>query len=144
MIDRVNGYLKTIKEKKLKKYVLKVPYNADNEIIVEKMQAFFKKFPEMNAVLLATNYLAMHGLEALTALHKKIPDDMAVISFDDNTYFSLFSPSITAVAQPLQEISDEVIKLLMKTMNEKTKPAKKETIVLPVKLNIRNSSQPKK
>jgi LacI family transcriptional regulator len=144
MHDRLKGYIKAIAGNKLKQCVCKIPYAMKQDKIVEAIRLFLEKHPEIDAVLFGTNYLAVSGLEALHQLGLKIPSDVAVIGFDDNTHFSLFSPAITAVAQPVQEISETVIKKLIARLSGKEKLAEKGTIVLPVKLIVRESSLPRR
>ena len=69
-----------------------------------------------------------------------VPKDIGVVGFDDNTHFSLFSPSITAAAQPVEEISKETVKELLKALTMEEKIKKKKTIVLRTKLIVRESS----
>jgi LacI family transcriptional regulator len=140
MQDRLKGYLQAIKENGQKKNVLKVPFGKTKEIIVEQIRQFLQEPSQIDAILFATNYLAIAGLEALASLKLTIPNHVAVVGFDDNTHFSLFSPPITAVAQPVQELSEEVIKQLMVYLKNGIKSNKEETIVLPTNLIIRKSS----
>lgn len=140
MKDRLEGYLKAVKENKLNKYILKVPFGIDQVVIREKVKSFLLKNDSLDAVLFATNYLAIGGLEAISDLKLDIPENIGVIGFDDNTHFSFFSPSITAVAQPVRAISDEVIRTLIACLSSGGKALAKDTIVLPTQLIVRESS----
>ncbi len=144
MRDRLNGYAHALNENSLKPCILKIPFELkqESEKITEKIRVFLTANPRLKAVLFATNYLAMSGLEAISALKLKIPEDIAVVGFDDNTHFALFSPSITAVAQPVREISEQVIKQLMGRLSGHENIPEKKTIVLPTRLMIRASSMP--
>ena len=46
-----------------------------------------------------------------------IPDDISLISFDDNLLFNYMTPRITCIAQPVQEISLVAVKLLLKKIS---------------------------
>lgn len=140
MTDRLNGYLKAIEENRLKSYVQKIPYNQDDADIKKTIEAFIAANEEIDAILFATNYLAVAGVQAIADLNLLIPDNIGVIGFDDNTHFSLFRPSITAIAQPLQEMSEQVINRLMQLLEPGAVPIRPETIVLPVTLVVRESS----
>ena len=95
----------------------------------------------MDAVFFATNYLADAGLEAIQNLGIKISKDLGVIVFDDYNLFRLFTPSITAVAQPIQSISENVINILLKRLSDTNKVHEKKTVVVPTNLIIRNSAK---
>ena len=140
MTDRLKGYQKAIKESGAKKMVLHVPFGIESIQSTEKIKEFIEQHKSMDAILFATNYLAISGLLAIRELGISIPREMGIVGFDDNSHFALFSPSITAVAQPVQEISEAVIKLMITCLGE-NKKRKREKIVLKTILNVRDSSQ---
>jgi LacI family transcriptional regulator len=140
MSARLQGYIKAMHENNLQSYILKVPYDTDSKGLTKMIRSFIETNREINAVLFATNYLTVSGLKAISELNLKIPEDIGVTGFDDNTHFALFSPSITAIAQPIQEISEEVVKQLIAAPNNAEESNKRRTVVLPVKLVVRNSS----
>jgi len=144
MDDRLNGYVQALTENSLTHYIQKIAFEEkqDQEKMVANIRAFLEANPQLEAVLFATNYLAISGLEAIRILKLAIPGDIAVIGFDDNTHFALFSPAITAVAQPVREMSEHVINQLMASLVSREKMQEKKTIVLPTKLMIRESSLP--
>lgn len=140
MSDRLNGYLQALAEKDMKPFVKKVPYRMSHETAVEVTREFMKEHPEIDALLFATNYLTISGIRALGDLQKKIPGDVGVVGFDDNTNYNLFSPAISAVAQPMQEIAEEVISLLMSCLKVAEESNKKRIVVLSTRLIVRDSS----
>jgi LacI family transcriptional regulator len=141
MNDRLEGYSNAMLQAGLLPIVLKIPYDMERESLVkDKTGQFLDANPQLDAILFATNYLAIGGLEAIHHRKLKIPNDIAVVGFDDNTHFSLFSPSVSAVAQPVEAMSKTVIEELMKVLSGKEKTLSRETIVLPTKLIIRQSS----
>jgi LacI family transcriptional regulator len=141
MNDRLQGYIKAVTEMNQKPYVRQLPYRLSHDLAAETMvNKFIKQYPEVEAIVFATNYLAINGLKAIGDLGLRIPADIAVVGFDDNTHFNLFSPSITAVAQPIREISEEVVKQLLDALSNKEENKKRRTVVLPVNLVVRNSS----
>ncbi|MEO6730691.1 MAG: substrate-binding domain-containing protein [Ferruginibacter sp.] len=140
MADRFKGYQKAIKEKGGVKLLLNIPYGMEPEITTKKIKEFIQQNKGMDAILFATNYLAISGLMAIKELAISIPQEMGMVGFDDNTHFALFSPSISAVAQPVQEISEQAIKLMIQCLTE-NKKRKRQKMVLKTTLNVRESSQ---
>ncbi len=143
MKDRLAGYNDTVRKKGLPSVVEKIPFRQTKEEMVKQIKDFLLTHSELDAVLFATNYLTIPGLEAIIELTLSIPHDIAVVGFDDNNHFSLFSPSITAVAQPIQMLSEKTVKRLMSCLVKEKEGFKSETEVLPTKLIIRSSSLPK-
>lgn len=140
MEDRLKGYLNAIEENGLDQYIFKIPFPLEHEALAEKINTILKEHPQLDAVLFTTNYIANGGLKAINDLGLKIPDDIAVIGFDDNYHFSLYTPAITCVAQPVEEIAHQIVKKLMSSLSDEDRKENIETIVLPTKLIIRASS----
>lgn len=115
---REKGYVAALKEEGLynENYTLHIDYHASEQSRIEAMINFFKKNKEIDAVLFSANYLGLAGLQAFRALKYKIPEDISVISFDDHDSFKLHTPTISVIAQPIEEIAVKSIQLLMSQM----------------------------
>lgn len=117
--DRFTGYEKALKVNKIKpaKSLCKqIPFTNTAEETTAELVEFFGKNPQIDAVLFATNYLAVRGLFAFKEMEKKINGDFKVIAYDDHDIFKLHSPTISAVDQPIEEIADQVITLILKEL----------------------------
>ncbi len=136
--NRFEGYRSVLESKELfnEKLVLKIPFNQTQEDCTVLMTKFFTE-NNIDAVLFATNYLAISGLTVLKGIDKKIDKDFEVIAYDDHIVFKLFTPQISAVEQPLEEIADKVIDLVLTSLAAKDKK-KTQQVVFPTKLIIRN------
>ncbi|RYY08106.1 MAG: LacI family transcriptional regulator [Sphingobacteriaceae bacterium] len=142
MNERLRGYEFTMDECKLPKYILKIPFKLDAERVKDEVTAFFSDNKNIDAVLFATNYLAVKGFETFRNLKISIPEDIGVIAFDDHEFFKVFNPPISAVAQPMEELSDHLISILLKKLNPENENSSntQNHIILPAKLIIRQSS----
>ncbi|NVM62750.1 LacI family transcriptional regulator [Mucilaginibacter sp. SG538B] len=141
--DRSLGYKAALKDNNLKdssKMVLKVPFDMDKNDGVEAVKAFIEKQKQMDAVFFTTNYLGTMGLQAIKDLKLNIPDDLAVISFDDNEVFSLYPPGITTIQQPTYDIAKSAIDILMAQINTHKLDASKIDLKIPSKLIERGST----
>ncbi len=141
MQDRLNGYVKAVEAHPVEPIIKKVVFHEEVEKTVKEIEKFLKANKQVDAVFFATNYLADAGLEAIQNLGIKISKDLGVIVFDDYNLFRLFTPSITAVAQPIQSISENVINILLKRLSDTNKVHEKKTVVVPTNLIIRNSAK---
>ncbi|WP_264551971.1 LacI family DNA-binding transcriptional regulator [Flavobacterium sp. N2038] len=117
---RKQGYTKVLKEAGLydESRILDMEYHISEEKRIEKITEFLTKKTDIDAVLFGANYLLLAGLQSFRRLELKIPADKAVISFDDHESFRLNSPSITVLAQPIEEMAKKTVKLLMKQMTD--------------------------
>ena len=140
MQERLQGYENALNEHGLKSYLKEIPYSKNSESIIKHITAFLERKKDLDAVLFGTNYLAVSGLKAIYSLGLKIPSDLAVIAFDDHDLFELSYPSITAITQPITEISEEVINILLSRLKTPFKNKKAQSVVLETSLLLRNSS----
>lgn len=141
MADRLSGYRQAITDAGLKEYLLEIKFTSKTEKVAQLISNFLVKNKKVDAILFATNYLALQGFEALNKLELKIPDDIAVIGFDDHAFFKVFNPPITAVSQPMKNLSENLIDILFKKMNEEEDATTENLkVVLAPELIIRRSS----
>ncbi|MDR6783486.1 LacI family transcriptional regulator [Pedobacter africanus] len=138
MLERYHGYEKTITENGKKSKILKLPFDHTAAQNIKSISSYLKKNKELDAIFFSTNYLAFQGLEAINQLQLKIPDDIAVVAFDDQDFFRIYNPSITAIAQPVKDISLKLIDILLQKMESNKKPVEK--VILSTDLIVRNSS----
>jgi len=113
MLDRLNAYQSVMKTHGLNPVVKMVAYDEDKSNVVKVIRSFIKSHKDVNALFFSTNYLAMSGLEALQSMKVDIRKSMGLVVFDDSPYFALFSPSLTAIAQPVPQIAAEVIGIML-------------------------------
>ena len=85
------------------------------------------------------------GLGTIKAIKKKklhIPNDISLLSFDNQTYWDYFSPPITTVKQQTKKIADKAYNLLSEMINN-NKIIGNSKIQLSTKLIKRNSIKDK-
>ncbi len=116
----------------------KIPFDLPHQIGVKEVTAFLKKERDIDAVFCATNYLGIYVLEGIRLLGMKIPDDIGIISFDDNDLFRLGSPGISVIAQPIHSIGKKAVETIIEQLKTKSRKAKHH--VLAPSLIIRESS----
>ncbi|NRA50345.1 MAG: substrate-binding domain-containing protein, partial [Phaeodactylibacter sp.] len=83
-------------------------------------------------------YLAAAGLRALKGLKVKVPEEVALISFNELGAFDLVEPPITVNQQPVENIGRFAVEILVHEI-EKQKTAMEKQRVLPTQLLIRKS-----
>ncbi|BAV08666.1 transcriptional regulator, LacI family [Filimonas lacunae] len=145
MTERQAGYHMALDQYGLESYTHKIAYVDKQSAVVKKQIAdFMSAQPQTDAVFFATNYLLACGLEVFKQIGLKVGEDVAVVSFDDHEFFGLFTPSITAVAQPVQDIAHQAINLLLNELQPTGAPSQKKFIQLPAHLVVRESSAAKR
>lgn len=139
MLDRLDGYKKAMNESKLNINTQELDFFQDKKLVTSQIVDFLTEHPEIDAILFGNNRLATCGLKALRNLNKRVPEDIALISFDDYEVFELSNPPVTAIAQPIDNIADQVITILLNRLNN-TPDNNKQRIILPTDLKVRKST----
>ncbi|MBB3836781.1 LacI family transcriptional regulator [Runella defluvii] len=92
-----------------------------------------------DGILTMTDRIAFATMYAFKQKGIRIPEDVAIVSFNNDPTCIYLSPSLTSVNQPIQEMGAQVVRLLLKQL-ENDQPVVAETIVLSTQLMIRESS----
>ncbi|MEV7810616.1 LacI family DNA-binding transcriptional regulator [Streptomyces flaveolus] len=81
------------------------------------------------ALVTANNAMTIGALRALRRQGRSVPDDLALCCFDDFAWADLFSPRLTAIAQPSRELGTRAVRVLLDRLAEPDRPAR--TVRLP-------------
>jgi DNA-binding LacI/PurR family transcriptional regulator len=89
-------------------------YNSGQDLCRELLS--MKNPPD--AIFAGNNLITLGALETIHTMGLKIPQDIAIIGFDDMIWSSSLSPSLTAVRQPAWEIGKRAGELLIQRIEE--------------------------
>jgi LacI family transcriptional regulator len=92
------------------------------------------------AVFCANNLLTQGVLRAVRRSGRRIPDDLAVVGFDDLPFFELVDPPLTVAAQPTDQLGRLVAEVLFERIFEPDRPV--EAVVVDPEIQIRASCGP--
>ncbi|MEH6681427.1 MAG: LacI family DNA-binding transcriptional regulator [Sediminicola sp.] len=93
--------------------------------------------PPVTAIFFASNSLAIHGLKKIDQLGLKVPQDVAIVSFDQGEAFDFYYSPITYVQQPLNELGKQAVNILIHEISgDQSGPGQR---TLSTKLVIRES-----
>ncbi|MFG2313255.1 LacI family DNA-binding transcriptional regulator [Streptomyces sp. NPDC048566] len=82
-----------------------------------------------SALVTANNAMTIGALRALRGRGLSVPGDLALCCFDDFSWADLFTPRLTAIAQPSREIGARAVALLLERLAEPGRAAR--TVRLP-------------
>lgn len=141
MQERKRGYSDALKKNGLATdsvLIKEVGFNNIKDNIEKAMNELLEKKLGVDAIFFASNTLALHGLKLLNSRSYKIPDDLAVLCFDEGDAFDFFYSPLTFVDQPLLEVGMEAVRILVDQI--KNKAQNKRQLLISSKLVIRKSS----
>jgi len=102
------------------------------------MQQLLPRQPE--AVFVASDTMAVGALRALRDAGKRVPDDLALIGFDDMPFAARIDPPLTTVRQPVYRIGVVAAETLIDLITNANPHPRR--IILPTELVIRGSCRP--
>ena len=98
--------------------------------------------PPPEALFLANNLLTMGALEELYVRGLRVPDDIAVVCFDELPWAALSAVSLTTVTQPVYDLGSTAALRLFQRLHSPGACARQEIVLAPT-LCIRGSSRPR-
>jgi LacI family transcriptional regulator len=136
MQDRVSGY-----EAALRQHGLEVHSVVDCDSHLGAQAALSKLLSgrqPIRALFTLNNLATMRAFEALDELNVRIPEQIALLGFDDFELAAALKPRLSVVRQPIESLGREAARLLLDRLVSKTRSMGLR-IALPVSLILRES-----
>ncbi len=99
------------------------------------MQQILNSGAPFSAVLASNDELALGAIQALKEAGRSVPDEVAVIGFDDRPESAVQQPALSSVQVPLFRMGYQAVKLLLQRMEGQKEVA--ERVQVPTRLVIR-------
>jgi DNA-binding LacI/PurR family transcriptional regulator len=116
-IDRLAGYREAIGDAfRVADPTLEATGDFTQESGAKAMARLLTKRPDLDAVFAASDLMAAGALSALAAAGRRIPEDVAIVGYDDSPVASSTHPQLSSVRQPIEEMGREVARLLVEAV----------------------------
>jgi DNA-binding LacI/PurR family transcriptional regulator len=137
--DRLEGYREAILQADL-------PFDANlvasgdftEESGARAMAQLLERDPGLDAVFAANDLMGAGALAVLAEAGRRVPDDVAVVGFDDSPIARTTRPPLSSVRQSLDVMGRELVSLLLADIEAPEDVARK--VVLTVELVVREST----
>lgn len=141
-IERLNGYRQALAEANL-------DYNPDwvvsgnfsEEESYRALKSLVEQDNRPDAIFVANDSMMVGALHAIKDLNIRVPDDFAIIGFDELPLADLLSPSLTTVQQVADALGQEALRLLFDRMQHPNRPSR--VVQMSTRINIRESTRRK-
>lgn len=136
--ERYEGYRKAMSAAGLKidEKLIKVG-DFKTESGYRLTQEFIAASQPPQAIFVANNLMTLGALRAMREQGVRIPQDIALVGFDDMPWSSELCPPLTAVSQPTYELGQETVQLLLRRLADPDAPIR--TVTLQPRLVVRES-----
>lgn len=142
--ERLNGYKSAMEKHGLKNKCWIEKGDITAESGYKAMTNILRKGKRPTAVFAFNDISALGVMRAIRNQGLRIPENIAVVGFDDIPIAAHFDPPLTTVRQPQEEMGRRGAELLIRAIREREKGAERENIGLEAKLITRKSSGSKR
>lgn len=133
---RVKGFIDALNASGINSYtVTGDAFSEQNGYIETKLLLKQKKRP--SAIFAFSNMIAMGSLKAIKEENINIPEDISLITFDDNPFLNYIEPPLTCISQPVEDICKIAVKILFSNILDHDKESYQ--LLLKSKLEVKSS-----
>lgn len=135
-IDRLTGYRTTMRAAGLPEHIEFGDFTRESG--VRAMRRLIEEDPGLDAVFAASDMMAHGALEVLRHAGRLVPEDVALIGFDDVEISRYSDPPLTTVRQPIVEMGQTMARLILGLVGRRADVP--PSVVLTTELVIRESA----
>ncbi|TLP53979.1 LacI family DNA-binding transcriptional regulator [Microbispora triticiradicis] len=132
--DRLTGYRDALRDSDRRSIVAVGDFTRQSGAVA--MRHLLQDDPHLDAVFVANDLMAIGALQALRQAGRRVPDDVAVVGFDDIEAARYTEPPLTTIRHPVSEQAAAMVRLLLGLL--RGGPA--TSVVLPTELVVRESA----
>ncbi|MGB3444386.1 MAG: LacI family DNA-binding transcriptional regulator [Actinophytocola sp.] len=104
----------------------------------EAMARLLATHPEVDGVFIASDLMARGALPVLRRAGLRVPEDVAIVGFDDSSAALDCDPPLTTVRQPTEEMAAEMARLLLRQIDHPDTPV--AAVIFQPTLVVRHSA----
>jgi LacI family transcriptional regulator len=98
----------------------------------------FRQTPHASGLFVQNDRMAIGAMRAMREMHIRVPEDVAVVGYDDILPAAYSSPPLSTLRQPMQEVGQLATQLLIEAIGNRD--TEKKEVLLKTELIIRASS----
>jgi DNA-binding LacI/PurR family transcriptional regulator len=102
------------------------------------MNLLLERQPDLDGVFVASDSMAAMALRVLQSAGRRVPDDVAVVGFDDQPIAETTQPPLSSVRHPIEAMSHEMVRLLLHSIEARDHMPRQ--VMFPTELVVRESS----
>ncbi|WP_328321600.1 LacI family transcriptional regulator [Kribbella sp. NBC_00382] len=110
-LDRLTGYQEAMKEAGIEQAVAYGDFTADGG--EQATLRLLDQHPDLDGIFVANDLMATATLRVLSHLGKRVPEDVAVVGFDDSVVATTTTPMLTTVRQPVEKLGARLAEMLL-------------------------------
>jgi len=117
--ERKRGYLTALKKNNIpfdKNWYKTIAYDKTKEEVEKAIDELLHLDKPIDGLFFSANLIGSYGIKYINKLSIRVPDQLAIVSFDETEAADLFYSPLTYIKQPLVEMSRLAVKVLLENM----------------------------
>ncbi len=137
--DRLAGYREALVAAGLPHDpAIEISGDFDQDTAREQTLELLEQRPDVDSIFAASDPMAVGALQALRLAGRHVPQDVALVGFDDSVLAAAADPPLSSVRQPIEEMGREMCRLLLRTIATRERVTRR--VILATELVVRASS----
>lgn len=140
-IERYNGFADALAKSGIeldKKYIYKISNIAAYDTAFAVASNFLKSPNRPDAIFATSDVIGAAVIQAANQQHISIPDELAVVGFDNTMFSRICSPALTTISQPRNQIGSLAGEMIFELITNPHTP--KTRVILDTEFVIRSST----
>jgi DNA-binding LacI/PurR family transcriptional regulator len=138
-VDRLRGYVHATRTAGMHAAADRVIHGDFTEAAgYHGIKQLLENTPKIDGVFVASDLMGIGALRALRDLGRRVPDDVAIVGFDDAPLARYADPALTTIRQPVERLGQEMVRLLLHRQSDPD--GELQIVILPTELVVRSSA----
>lgn len=138
-IDRLEGYRDALRNAgRSVDPSLEISGEYQAKTATEATNTLLERRPDIDALFVSSDSMAIAAMQAIKDSGRRVPDDTAIIGFDDLPTALESQPTLSTVRQPIEAMGREMVRLVLQHVNEPGSAANQ--VIFATELVLRGST----
>jgi DNA-binding LacI/PurR family transcriptional regulator len=109
--SRYQGYRDVCQEQGIPERTVECDYDFNQGIAMT--EELLERFPDVDGIIACNDIVAISTYKVLHKRNISVPEEIQLIGFDDISFATLLSPELTTISQPVKEMAEKAVELIV-------------------------------
>lgn len=109
--NRYQGYRDLCQERGILERTVECDYDFNQGITMT--EELLERFPDVDGIIACNDIVAISTYKVLHKRNISVPEKIQLIGFDDISFATLLSPELTTISQPIKEMAEKAVELIV-------------------------------
>lgn len=133
---RYQGYVDVCRERNILEQVVECDYDFDQGVAMT--EELLQEYPNVDGIIACNDIVAISTYKVLYKRNIPVPEKVQLVGFDDISFATLLTPELTTVCQPVKEMAEKAVELIV---NNELTGMTGDKFVFPVTLAVRQTTK---